>query len=168
MSDTEAARSIHDVSLDDKRDGKPLGRGRESGYRHLLTEEQQLFLDSVDPAEQDRIFRKVVASRWTATLCIVLLTLAPGIKVDLHVVPMLNLLYLACHVDRANIGKCICGRRSSLYNSDAVLGNAKIEGLEADLNMKGIDYNIVAAIFFVPYLIFGKRLKTAARYSPQC
>ena len=41
-------------------------------------------------------------------------------------------------------------------NSNVVLGNAKIEGLEADLNMKGTDYNLIAAIFFIPYLIFGK------------
>jgi len=27
------------------------------------------------------------------------------IQVDLHVVPMLTLLYLACHIDRANIGE---------------------------------------------------------------
>lgn len=43
-------------------------------------------------------------------------------KVDRRLVPMLALLYLIAHLDRANIG------------------NAKIEGIEADLGMKGVDY----------------------------
>jgi hypothetical protein len=34
------------------------------------------------------------------------------------------------------------------------LGNAKIQGLEKDLKMKGNDYNIALFIFFVPYILF--------------
>jgi hypothetical protein len=49
-------------------------------------------------------------------------------KVDIRLVPMLACLYLICHVDRANIG------------------NAKIEGMIADLNMTGVQYNTVLAI----------------------
>lgn len=45
-------------------------------------------------------------------------------KVDFRLVPVLALLYLASHIDRANIG------------------NAKIEGLLPDLGMDGIQYNI--------------------------
>lgn len=45
-------------------------------------------------------------------------------KVDWRLVPFLALLYLAAHIDRANIG------------------NAKIEGLTEDLKMDGIQYNI--------------------------
>lgn len=45
-------------------------------------------------------------------------------KVDIRLVPVLALLYLASHIDRANIG------------------NAKIEGLTTDLKMDGIQYNI--------------------------
>lgn len=45
-------------------------------------------------------------------------------KIDLRLVPVLALLYLISHIDRANIG------------------NAKIEGLTEDLNMDGIQYNI--------------------------
>lgn len=41
---------------------------------------------------------------------------------------MLALLYLICHIDRANIG------------------NAKIEGMVEDLNMSGIQYNTVLSI----------------------
>lgn len=56
-------------------------------------------------------------------------------KVDLRLMPMLMALYLVANLDRANIG------------------NAKIEGLEADLNMTGTDYNVANMIFFVPYIL---------------
>lgn len=56
-------------------------------------------------------------------------------KVDWRLCPMLAILYLISHLDRANIG------------------NAKIEGLEASLNMSGTDYNVALAVFFVPYVL---------------
>jgi hypothetical protein len=34
------------------------------------------------------------------------------------------------------------------------IGNAKIQGLEADLKMKGSDYNISLFVFFIPYILF--------------
>jgi hypothetical protein len=46
-------------------------------------------------------------------------------KVDFRLVPVLAVLYLFSHIDRANIG------------------NAKIEGMMEDLGMSGIQYNIV-------------------------
>lgn len=48
---------------------------------------------------------------------------------------MLVILYLISHIDRGNIG------------------NAKIEGLDKDLSLTGVQYNVVLAIFFVPYLL---------------
>ena len=45
-------------------------------------------------------------------------------KNDLRLVPLLALLYLVAHIDRANIG------------------NAKIEGMEEDLKLTGYQYNI--------------------------
>jgi fucose permease len=56
-------------------------------------------------------------------------------KLDLHVVPILMLLFLFAFLDRINIG------------------NARLQGLEKDLNMKGRDYNIALLIFFVPYVL---------------
>ncbi|KAJ5165541.1 uncharacterized protein N7500_007371 [Penicillium coprophilum] len=44
-------------------------------------------------------------------------------KVDKRLIPMLAVLYLICHIDRANIG------------------NAKIEGMVQDLKMTGLQYN---------------------------
>ncbi|QDS71274.1 hypothetical protein FKW77_001003 [Venturia effusa] len=57
-------------------------------------------------------------------------------KVDLHLIPMLTLLFLMAFLDRTNIG------------------NAKIQGLEKDLKMKGNDYNIALFVFFIPYILF--------------
>ncbi|KAJ5958135.1 uncharacterized protein N7479_005285 [Penicillium vulpinum] len=56
-------------------------------------------------------------------------------KVDMRLIPMLAVLYLMCHIDRANIG------------------NAKIEGMVQDLNMTGLQYNTVLSIFFIPYVL---------------
>mgnify|MGYP001136086041 CR=1 FL=1 len=36
-----------------------------------------------------------------------------------------------------------------------MLGNAKIEGLVEDLNLKGIQYNVVAGLFFVSFVLSG-------------
>lgn len=49
-------------------------------------------------------------------------------QIDIRLVPMLALLYLICHIDRANIG------------------NAKIEGMIDDLGMTGVQYNTVLSI----------------------
>ncbi|KAK2865134.1 hypothetical protein FQN49_003882 [Arthroderma sp. PD_2] len=56
-------------------------------------------------------------------------------KCDLHVVPVLTFLFLLAFLDRINIG------------------NARLQGLEADLNMDGRDYNIALLIFFIPYIL---------------
>ncbi|KAK6613755.1 major facilitator superfamily transporter [Botrytis cinerea] len=58
------------------------------------------------------------------------------LKIDLMIVPTVALLYLFCFIDRANIG------------------NAKLAGLEKDLNMKGYDYNKVLSIFYISYILF--------------
>ncbi|KAJ5022092.1 major facilitator superfamily domain-containing protein [Bipolaris maydis] len=79
-----------------------------------LSQEDAEFLYSVDKAEQKKIFHKV----------------------DWRLCPMLAVLYLISHLDRANIG------------------NAKIEGLEKTLGMKGTDYNVALMVFFVPYVLF--------------
>ena len=57
-------------------------------------------------------------------------------KCDLYVVPVLSLLYSLAFVDRINIG------------------NARLQGLEKDLKMKGQDYNVALFIFFIPYILF--------------
>lgn len=56
-------------------------------------------------------------------------------KTDFVLVPTLCLLLIVAFLDRTNIG------------------NARIQGMEKDLNMKGSDYNIALFMFFIPYLI---------------
>ncbi|KAH8885465.1 MFS general substrate transporter [Thozetella sp. PMI_491] len=55
-------------------------------------------------------------------------------KFDFTIVPMVTILYMCCAIDRANIG------------------NAKIEGMTAELDLVGYRYNIVLSIFFIVYL----------------
>lgn len=57
-------------------------------------------------------------------------------KVDYRLVPLLSLLYLVAFIDRSNIG------------------NAKIAGLEDDLNLEGLRYNTAVTLFFVSYGFF--------------
>lgn len=78
-----------------------------------LSQEDANFLLDLTPKEQNKIFHKV----------------------DRRVVPMLALLYLIAHLDRANIG------------------NAKIEGIEDSLGMTGNDYNVAVAVFFISYVL---------------
>jgi hypothetical protein len=56
-------------------------------------------------------------------------------KCDLRVVLVLKLLYLLTFLDRINIG------------------NARVQGLEHDLKMKGGQYNYALFIFVIPYIL---------------
>jgi MFS family permease len=58
-------------------------------------------------------------------------------KLDLKVLPILWLLYLVCFVDRSNIG------------------NAKIQGMDTELKLKGQRYNIAVFVFNIGYLVAG-------------
>ncbi|OCK76566.1 MFS general substrate transporter [Lepidopterella palustris CBS 459.81] len=55
-------------------------------------------------------------------------------KIDFVLIPLLSALYLLSFLDRSNIG------------------NARLAGLEQDLKMKGLDYNIALSIFFPFYV----------------
>ncbi|KAL5362166.1 MFS general substrate transporter [Aspergillus floccosus] len=57
-------------------------------------------------------------------------------KMDLHIMPILSILYLFAFLDRGNIG------------------NAKIEGLPEDLNLTGSQFNICLTVFFITYASF--------------
>ncbi|EPQ54440.1 MFS general substrate transporter [Gloeophyllum trabeum ATCC 11539] len=57
-------------------------------------------------------------------------------KVDLHLLPILTGLYLLSFLDRSNIG------------------NAKLDGLAADLHLSPSGYNNALAVYFVAYVIF--------------
>ncbi|CAI7651710.1 unnamed protein product [Penicillium viridicatum] len=57
-------------------------------------------------------------------------------QLDIRLVPWLSLLYLVSFLDRTNIG------------------NAKLVGLQTDLNMTNAQYNATLTIFFVSYSVF--------------
>lgn len=56
-------------------------------------------------------------------------------KVDYRIMPILSLLYLLSFMDRGNIG------------------NARIEGLEAELNMNSQQFNTTLSCFFITYCL---------------
>jgi sugar phosphate permease len=56
-------------------------------------------------------------------------------KIDIHLMPILFVLYMFAFLDRVNIG------------------NARIQGLMKDLNMSGTQYNVASMILFVPYIL---------------
>ncbi|RYP21007.1 hypothetical protein DL767_009348 [Monosporascus sp. MG133] len=55
-------------------------------------------------------------------------------KLDWHLIPFMSLIYLLCFLDRTNIG------------------NARLDNLEQDLNLQGLDYNNCLAILFPFYI----------------
>ncbi|KAJ7091872.1 MFS general substrate transporter [Mycena belliarum] len=57
-------------------------------------------------------------------------------KVDLRLMPILSLMYLVSFLDRGNIG------------------NARLNGLQDQLNLTGNKYNIALTMYFVPYCLF--------------
>ncbi|OJJ55533.1 hypothetical protein ASPSYDRAFT_48743 [Aspergillus sydowii CBS 593.65] len=57
-------------------------------------------------------------------------------KIDWYIVPTVSLMYLFCFIDRANIG------------------NARLAGLEDDLDMAGYDYNTLLSVFYISYIVF--------------
>ncbi|KAF9449671.1 MFS general substrate transporter [Macrolepiota fuliginosa MF-IS2] len=56
-------------------------------------------------------------------------------KMDFHLLPFISLLYLLSFLDRANIG------------------NARIAGMATDVGLTGLRYNVIAAVFFIPYAL---------------
>ncbi|ETN44778.1 uncharacterized protein HMPREF1541_09653 [Cyphellophora europaea CBS 101466] len=57
-------------------------------------------------------------------------------KIDYHLIPILWAMYVFNYLDRTNIG------------------NAKVGGMETDLDLSSSDYSLIVSIFFVAYLLF--------------
>jgi MFS family permease len=56
-------------------------------------------------------------------------------KLDLHLLPVLAIMYLFNSLDKGN------------------MGNAKTAGLAKDLGLHGHQYNLILSIFYVPYVL---------------
>ncbi|KAJ7209780.1 MFS general substrate transporter [Mycena pura] len=63
-------------------------------------------------------------------------------KIDIRLMPILALMYLFSFLDR--------GRPFNQFR----IGNARLQGLEAQLGLVGNQYNIALTMFFIPYCIF--------------
>ncbi|KAF8199833.1 MFS general substrate transporter [Mycena galopus ATCC 62051] len=57
-------------------------------------------------------------------------------RIDLRLMPILSLMYLCSFLDRGNIG------------------NARLDGLQDQLNLTGNKYNIALTMYFIPYCLF--------------
>ena len=64
------------------------------------------------------------------------------LKIDLMIVPTVALLYLFCFIHRANIGAW-CPEMLVLSSALTFTGNARLAGLEKDLNLQGYGMTIV-------------------------
>lgn len=71
-------------------------------------------------------------------------------KTDIRLMPVLCLLYLFAQLDRINIA------------------NAKIEGLMEDIGMTDDEWNIMLAIFFIPYFLLGTCPTNLGSLTPLC
>lgn len=70
-------------------------------------------------------------------------------KLDLRILPTLAIMYLCKSLDSSN------------------LGNAKTNGLEKDLGLVGNQYNIMASMFYIPYVLFAPLISIAGKkYGP--
>ncbi|TWU73366.1 hypothetical protein ED733_000942 [Metarhizium rileyi] len=58
------------------------------------------------------------------------------LKMDFGLVPLISLLYLLAFIDRSNIG------------------NARLAGLEKDLNLHNYEYNTALSVFYISYIVF--------------
>lgn len=110
-----------------------------------LSSEDWEFLNAFPEDHKKKILRKVDVSR--SYLFLTSLTFVAAI--DTHAgAPVPD-----C-VPRQN--KHWYGLKHVVVMKLTVVGNAKIEGLTVDLKLKGIQYNVVVAIFFIPFVLFGK------------
>ncbi|PPQ68016.1 hypothetical protein CVT24_002925 [Panaeolus cyanescens] len=57
-------------------------------------------------------------------------------KIDIRLMPILSLMYLLSFLDRGNIG------------------NARLQGLQTELDLTGNKYNIALTMYFIPYCLF--------------
>lgn len=75
-------------------------------------------------------------------------------KIDLHVVPIVTLLYLLSYIDRSNIVSQIVVWKLKANILTFQQGNAKIEGLDTSLGLTASQYNWCLTVFFFTYAPF--------------
>ena len=92
----------------------------------------RLDLVTISPSEENKILRKI----------------------DWRVIPILTFFYLLSFIDRSN------SKRDSFHApckvpllTTSLVGNAKVAGLNDDLKLHGLQYNVAVTLFYVPYTL---------------
>ncbi|KAF7358572.1 hypothetical protein MSAN_01195400 [Mycena sanguinolenta] len=79
-------------------------------------------------------------------------------KIDLKLMPILTLMYLMSFLDRGAHFRLECVNSTALQSAQEILvhlfGNARLDGLQDQLNLTGNKYNIALTMYFIPYCIF--------------
>jgi len=98
-----------------------------------FTQDEIEFMEGFTKEQRKKVIRKVCIIHYVQSLQLLIVRF----QVDWRLIPVLAILYLMSHLDRANIG------------------NADIEGLSDDLGLSGTQYNVALCIFFISYILFG-------------
>lgn len=74
-------------------------------------------------------------------------------KIDLHILPVVVLLYLFSFLDRGSWSDSPCFGGQCWHHPLVNIGNARLYGLEEDLGLVGDQYQIAVSILFVTYCV---------------
>jgi hypothetical protein len=76
-------------------------------------------------------------------------------KIDLALLPVIWFMYLLSYMDRTKYVACT-QFHDELATNDSCnsIGNAKISGMETDLNLTSNQYSTALVVFFVGYVVF--------------
>lgn len=74
-------------------------------------------------------------------------------KIDLTLLPTIWVMYLLSYLDRTKYVATSCVF-FSLTTHFCSIGNAKISGMETDLDLNSNEYSIALVVFFVGYVVF--------------
>jgi hypothetical protein len=102
-------------------------------------------------------------------------------KCDFHILPWIFMLWLLAFIDRSNIGTVSCQHGLEHIADVEIAGNAKIDGLEEDLDLSGTKFNVALTVFYILYVLLdipsnwllkivggGRYLPILAMVSRQC
>lgn len=75
-------------------------------------------------------------------------------KIDLHIVPLVAILYLFCFIDRTNISSHLFLNHQLVKSNIHHLGNTHLANFKQDLSLQGNNYNLVLSVFYISYALF--------------
>ena len=72
---------------------------------------------------------------------------------DIVLIPILGLMYLVSGILDNTVAKSL-SHHKVMFLDRTNIANARIEGLEAGLNMPSNGYNVALSIFYIPFVLF--------------